>query len=119
VLKTAKGLFLLWPRRFIVVESMGESEPTNLCPPPIIKGNHSNPHPANPPSKVVALSEMPPFVKLLFQKLSQQNTYGTYNFPAPKGIFGVGKLITLCWVDFEDMWRSDMLCETLMSLYQW
>lgn len=31
---SAQGMFILWPRRLIVVMSKGESAPKNLCPPP-------------------------------------------------------------------------------------
>lgn len=118
LLKGAKGMILLWPRRLIRVESLGEEEPTNLCPPPLVKGKRVFPIAPNPTSKDVDIEKMPPSIQLLFQKLSGHNTLGTYNFASPPPILGVGKLITLCWVDFEDMWRMDMVTETLMSLYQ-
>lgn len=119
VLKDAKGYFLLWPRRLIVVESFNESEPTNLCPPSIRKRKLSTLQPQKAQHNVVEVDEMPSFVKLLFTKLSGHSHFLTYNFAAPKPIFGVGKLVTVCWVDFIDMCRLNMLPDTIMSLYQW
>ena len=33
-------------------------------------------------------------------------------------VFGIGRLIVVCWVDFEDLWKCNMATEPIMSLYQ-
>lgn len=132
--KSAMGMLLLWPRRLIVVEGRGESAPQNLCPPfhrkqkpPLSTKPTTNcekpPH--NSPTKIqttkqslVSVLEMPPIVKLVHDKLSMKDKCSTYTFPTPKEVFGVPKDIVLCSVDFEDLWRCDLLTENIMSLYQ-
>lgn len=125
VLKGTKGSILLWPRRLIQVECMGESEPKNRCPPPRSKSKLKLP-PLEPTTSIKnptkmddKVDEMPTMVKLLFSKMAKHSTFETYDFPAEEHIFGVPKLVTLCWVDFDDLWKGDMLSETLISLYQW
>lgn len=132
--KLAVGMLILWPRRLIVVESMGESEPKNLCPkfiptpkslqipkPPTIDNtkstiNSPKKNLTHTPSKVDVV-DMPPMVKILYEKLSTHNKQSTYSFPTTKEVFGIGKLIMLVWVDFEDLWRCEMVNQGLMSLY--
>lgn len=125
---------ILWPRRLVVVESLGESDPKSLCPPrKVTKKQQSSPNQQkhellpkpleepliNKPSKVVPLTDMAPMLRMLCEKLSRHNPLETYHFPTPNSVFGVERLITVLWADFEDIWKGDMIAETAMSLHQW
>lgn len=133
--KLAIGMLLLWPRRLIVVEGRGECAPINPCPkfdrkqktPHTPKPtNHLNKIPTkNSPSEIltqqpylVHVDEMPPFVKILHDKLSKHKKLSTYIFPTTKDVFGVPKDIVVLWMDFQDLWRCALVTENLMSLHQ-
>jgi len=88
--KSACGIFVLWPRRLISVTSKGEGQPKNMYNPPLVRKRKSTititpqqqavvdpnllpPNVVEPKMvepKVVDPSKMPGLLKALFQKIS-------------------------------------------------
>jgi hypothetical protein len=104
LVRKRKSTITITPQQQAVVDP-------NLLPPNVVEPKMVEP-------KVVDTSKMPGSLKVLFDKISNHSKMGSYNFPVPKGVFGVGRLIVVCWVDFEDIWKCNMATEPIMSLYQ-
>lgn len=114
----AEGNFLLWPRRLIRVLSLREGVPKFLR-----KSLPKEPTLKQPKAPIAIkeaadLQPMPQFVGVMYNWMRTIDPESYYVFAAHQRVFGVERNLIVCWKDFDDFWKFDMIPGTIMGLNQ-